>query len=473
MPALIGRTEEKQLLTEALASPVSEMLAILGRRRIGKTFLVKQTFTRIDFEVTGILNAPMQEQLENFSDKLREAGAPVSEVPGTWLQAFRQLRQWLESKRSKRKKVLFIDELPWMDTPRSRFLEALGHFWNDYAAHNNVLIVLCGSAASWMIRKVVDSKGGLHNRITRLLQLEPFTLRETELFLQAQHIHMDRHQLTQLYMVTGGIPYYLKEVQKGQSVAQTIDRICFGKNGLLTGEFDRLFVSLFDNPDNHLQVIYALASRWKGLTRQDILDITGLSDGGNITRVLEELERSSFISTTQPFGKKKKEMLFRISDPYTLFYLHFMRDRKKSGKGTFLNLVRSPRWTGWCGYAFENICLGHLEQIKYTLGIPAVYTEASGYILKGNTGESGMQIDLLLDRADRVINLCEMKFYDGPFTITKDYAARLRDRKVRFRESTGTRKSIFITMITTFGLAENAYAAELVENQVTLDDLFG
>jgi len=472
MHTLIGRTEEKLLLQEALRSPASEMVAILGRRRIGKTFLVKQTFTRIDFEVTGILNAPIQEQLENFRDKLCEAGAPAQEVPGNWLQAFRQLRQWLESKRSKRKKVIFMDELPWMDTPRSRFLEALGHFWNDYAAHHNVLIVLCGSAASWMIQKVVNSRGGLHNRITRLLQLEPFSLHETELFLQSKHIYIDRHQLAQLYMIMGGIPYYLNEVQKGQSVAQTADRVCFTKNGLLNGEFDRLFVSLFDHPDNHLQIVYALASRWKGLTRQEILDITGLSDGGSITRVLEELERSAFISTTQPFGKRKKEMLFRISDPYTLFYIHFMHKRRKGGKGTFLNLLSSPRWTSWCGYAFENICLYHLEQIKYALGIPAVYTEASGYILKGTAAESGIQIDLLLDRADRVINLCEMKFYDGPFTISKDYAARLRERKVRFRESSGTRKSTFITMITTFGLTPNAYSAELVQNQVTLDDLF-
>lgn len=469
---LVGRVAEKQLMLDAIASPVSEMVAILGRRRIGKTFLIKQVLPHPDFECTGAMNAPMNEQLENFYNKLREFGSKKETVPTTWLQAFHQLSLLLKSKKAKRKKIVFIDELPWMDTQKGRFLEALGHFWNDYAAWNNVMLVICGSAATWMIQKVVHNKGGLHNRITRLIELQAFTLHETELFLSASHIAIDRHQIMQLYMAFGGVPYYLKEIKKGQSVAQNIDRICFEQSGLLTDEFDKLFASLYDRPENYVTIIRAVAAKWKGLSREEIIETTGLTDGGNITKILEDLELSSFISVTQPFGKKKKDRLFRVGDAYTLFYLHFIEPQKKAGKGMFLNMVKSAKWAGWCGYAFENVCIRHLQKIKEALGITAVYTETSGYLLKGNADTQGMQIDLLIDRADRVINICEMKFYDAPYIITKEYAAKLRTKVARFREATGTRKSVFLTMITSFGLEPNMYANEMVQNQVVMDDLF-
>jgi uncharacterized protein len=474
MAALIGRTEEKDILLNALTSPASEMIAVLGRRRVGKTFLIKQVYTQVDFEFTGILNAPVSEQLENFTDKLIEYGAVKKTVtkPTSWLQAFNQLKQLLKAKKTKKKKIIFIDELPWLDTPKARFMEALGYFWNDYAADNNIVIVVCGSAASWMIRKVVHNKGGLHNRITKLIDLKPFTLKETEQFLKANKIIVSRYEIAQLYMVMGGIPYYLNEIKKGTSVAQNIDRICFQKNGLLNNEFEKLFASLFNNAENHITIVKALAGKWKGLTRKDIVDITKLTDGGNISKVLEELEMSSFISTTHPFGKTKKDKIFRLSDSYSLFYLHFIATQKKAVKGVFLNISKMARWHSWCGYAFENICISHLDKIINALGVAAIYTETAGYIQKGNDQNQGVQIDLLIDRADRVINICEIKFYDAPFTITKEYAAKLRMAIAKFRAATKTRKSLFLTMITTYGLEKNIYSNELAQNEVTLDDLF-
>ncbi|MEI9959047.1 MAG: ATP-binding protein [Ferruginibacter sp.] len=473
MGILIGREEEKAILEEALISSQSEMIAVWAEGRVGKTFLIKQTYTKINFEFTGILNAPLAEQLENFTSKLIEYGAPkLIAMPTTWLQAFTLLKQLLKAKKTKAKKIIFIDELPWLDTPRARFMEALGHFWNDFAVNNNVVIVICGSAASWMIKKVVHNKGGLHNRITKLIELQPFTLKETAAFLKANKIVLSHYQITQLYMIMGGIPYYLKEIKKGASVAQNTDRICFKKNGLLKTEFEKLFNSLFTNADSHIAIVKALASKWKGLTRNDILYSTGFTDGGNITKVLEELEMSAFISTTQPFGKTKKDKLFRLSDPYSLFYLHFIAAQKKAVEGVFLNISKSPKWQSWCGYAFENTCLSHVDKIINALGIKAIYTETAGYIQKGNSKEQGIQIDLLIDRADRVINICEIKFYDAPFTITKDYAAKLRTAIARFRNATATKKSLFLTMITTYGVEKNIYASELVQNEITLDDLF-
>ncbi len=474
MTILSGRTEEKEILLSALASPSSEMIAVLGRRRVGKTFLIKQVYPQLDFEFTGVLNAPVTEQLENFTQKLVEYGTLKKTItkPVNWLQAFALLKKLLQAKKSKRKKIIFIDELPWLDTPKARFTEALGYFWNDYAAANNIVIVICGSAASWMIRKVVHNKGGLHNRITKLIDVKPFTLKETEQFFKAANIAFSRYDIAQLYMIMGGIPYYLNEVKKGASVAQNIDRICFQKNGLLNTEFEKLYSSLFSNAENHITIVKALAGRWKGLTRKDIVTITKLTDGGNITKVLEELEMSSFISTTHPFGKIKKDKIFRLADPYSLFYLHFIARQKKAAKGTFINMAKMAKWQSWCGYAFENICVGHLDKIIKALGVAAIYTETAGYIQRGNDENQGVQIDLLIDRADRIINICEIKFYDAPFTITKEYAAKLRLAIAKFREATKTRKTLLLTMITTFGVEKNMHAAELVQNEITLNDLF-
>jgi uncharacterized protein len=474
MDKLSGRIEEKQLLQKALQSSEAEMIAIVGRRRVGKTFLINQTVSQFDFECTGITNATLIEQLTNFFQRIQEYYPNKKKLiaPTSWLQAFQLLRQLLQSKTTKRKKVIFIDELPWMDTNKSKFVDALAHFWNDYACKNKIVVILCGSAASWMIRNIVNNKGGLHNRITQLIHLQPFTLQETALYLRQRGIVLERFHLIQLYMIMGGVPYYLKQIEKNKSVAQNIDTICFSQNGFLRNEFKKLFSSLFDNPTNHLAIINALAQKWKGATRASLIRIAKLSDGGTISNVLEELENAAFISTTQPFGKKKKDMLYRICDPYTLFYLHFMKQQLKSSKGVFSRLVQSPQWNNWCGYAFENICLTHSHAIHKALGIQSIYTEQSGWLFSGNKTEKGAQIDMVIDRADNIVNLCELKFSDKPYTITKEYAAKLTSRKHIFKEITKTRKSIFITLVTTYTPVQNTYWLNTIQDTVTLDAFF-
>jgi uncharacterized protein len=473
MAELVGRIREQRLLTNAAKSPESEMVAILGRRRVGKTFLIRQTFPQFDFEFTGILHATKQEQINAFVNKISEySGKTYSVKPKNWIEALDLLKQYLSTKKKKSKKLIFIDELPWLDTKKSRFTDALGYFWNDYALYNNVMLIVCGSATSWMIRNIVNHRGGLHNRITKRIELKPFTLAETKSFFKSRQLVFDHYSIAQIYMVMGGIPFYLNEIEKGESVAQNIDRICFDKNGLLYSEFNNLFASLYDNFENHLLLIKTLATKWKGLTRDELIKLCKLNDGGNITKVLEELEQSSFITISYPFGKKKKTALYRIFDPYTIFYFHFIEGKKSLKQGNFINLMRSPKWTSWCGYAFENICLYHLPQIEKKLGIQAIYSESSSYFHKGTEGSDGFQIDLLIDRADKVINLCEMKFYDAEFTITKDYADKLRTKIARFKEATKTQKLIFLTLISSNGVSENENKISLVENEVKLIELF-
>lgn len=458
-----------------MGSEEAEMIVITGRRRVGKTFLIQSYFEgRFDFELTGVLNVSTEDQLGNFSRQLGSvspSGIPTA-LPTTWLEAFAQLATHLDAVKSKRKKVIFIDELPWLASSKSRFLEALGYFWNSWASKRRVVVILCGSAATWMLKKLIHNKGGLHNRITRQIRLEPFNLHETQLYLQSRKIKFELYQIIQIYMVTGGIPHYLKEVQPSLSAAQNIDRMCYEPQGFLKDEFTKLYASLFDHPDNHIRIIRELAQHRRGLTRKEIVSEAGLQDGGRISSLLEELESSGFIHSYRPFGKRKKETLFRLTDEYSLFYIKFMEDNKAAGQGTWVQLSQSQSWKTWAGYAFENICLKHIPQIKSALGIQGVYTEVSSFYFRGTEERPGMQVDLLIDRKDHVINLCEMKFYDGPFTFTKAYAMEMREKVTAFRELSGTRKQVMLTMVTSFGLRPNEHSIGLVQAEVEMQTLF-
>jgi uncharacterized protein len=473
---LVGREKEVKILQTLLASDESELVSVIGRRRVGKTFLVQSVYAdNIVFDITGIQHASNREQLENFSivlDLYAKSVLPTKR-PASWLEAFHQLILYLEKTAEKDKKqVIFFDELPWMAAHRSGFLNAFGFFWNSWAVKNNVVVVICGSAASWMIQKVVHNKGGLYNRITKRIQLQPFTLLEAEQYLQKRGINLNRYQITELYQAMGGIPQYLKEIQKGESVAQNIDRICFDPSGTLSDEFKELYVSLFDEAENHIGVVRALSTKWAGLTRGEIIQITGISNGGGLTKTLEELIYSGFITEYTPFGRVKRETLFRLTDEYSLFYLKFIENFKKEGSGIWQSFHQTPTYRAWSGYAFESICLKHLSQIKKALGISGVFSTSSSFYHKGADGMAGCQIDLLIDRDDRVINLCEIKWATSEFIITKSYSADLRQKIALFKHYSTTKKQVFLTFISTFGLVQNEHSLGLVDKELTLDSLF-
>ncbi len=472
---LIGRKEERQILKAALQSDKAEMVAVIGRRRVGKTFLIKNTYkARINFQFTGIQNAPNVEQLQNFTYALSLAKGKSSKIstPSNWVEAFILLIEFLKTQQSKTKQVVFIDELPWLDNRKSGFLRGLSFFWNSWAIDENIVVIICGSAASWMIQKVVHHTGGLHNRITQFLQLKPFTLRETELFLKHKNINLNRYQIVQLYMAIGGIPHYLEKIKRGKSAAQIIDDLCFSETGILRQEFTKLYPALFENAEKHISVIRALTQKRQGMSRKEIIKAGKLSNGGTTTKVLEELAQSGFITFYHPFGKRKKERLYRLTDEYSLFYLQFMEQNIQEGRQTWQHISQTQSYKIWSGYAFESLCIKHLAQIKKSLDIAGVYATSYSFLKKGTTAAQGTQIDLLLDRKDGVINLFEMKFYNKTFTIDKAYAQNLKTKMDIFEETTNSRKQLFWTMITTFGLQHNVHSLGLVDSVLELDDLF-
>lgn len=471
MKKLIGRLREKKILEEALKTNKAELIAIYGRRRVGKTYLVRESYkTNIRFELTGLHNGSLKDQLENFHYSLSAKGMNVTQ-PSSWLEAYHQLQQYIDQLNSKKKKVIFIDEFPWLATRRSKFLMAFENFWNSYASkRRDLVVVICGSAASYMVKKIIRNKGGLHNRITEKIRLLPFNLYETSLFLKNKNIQYSPYDILQLYMAIGGVPHYLENLQKGESVAQVLDRLCFMKDAPLRTEFKDIFASLFDDSERHSAIILSLATSRKGLTRKEISENSGVPTGGRMTITLEELEESGFIEKYLAFKNRKKDALYRLNDEYSMFYLKFIDKKTSFGKGVWLSNFNSQSYKSWSGFGFETVCLKHIEQIKSALGIPAVKSDNYSWTEKNVT--KGAQIDLLIDRADNVINLCEMKFYNAEFSITKSYANEIRNKINLFRTNTGTTKNVFLTMITTFGVKQNQYSLELVQNELTTECLF-
>jgi hypothetical protein len=473
MGTIIGRKKELSILEKVKTSDQSEFVAVYGRRRVGKTFLIREAFQQdFTFYLTGVANINLQQQLSNFHRAVRKYYSGWSNIiPENWFVAFEQLEEII-SKNKSPKKVVFLDELPWLDTAQSGFVAALDYFWNSFAsARKDVILIVCGSAASWMINKLIHSKGGLHNRVTHRIRLDPFSLSECEAFFKHRAGVFNRYQLIQLYMVMGGIPFYLDHVDVGMSAAQNINRLCFQPDGILVEEFNDLYTSLFNKAEKHLAIIESLSKKAKGLTRAEIIKTAKLSNAGSTTRILQELEESGFIRKYFSFGKKEKNSLYQLSDFYTLFYIRFIRGNHSLNEDSWINGLDTPEQRAWSGYAFEQVCLAHLLQIKQSLGISGIQTNSSSWI---NTGEGNKrQIDLVIDRKDGVINLCEMKFSINPFTIDKKYHAELQDKIAIFRTATQTNKSIFLTMITTFGITRNMYSNGIVQNSLKMDELFG
>lgn len=471
--SLIGRKREMDLLDRCAQSGRPEFVAVYGRWRVGKTYLIRQYFKDgFAFYATGVADGKTRDQLKAFHAKLSEYGSPERAIPRDWFEAFSRLRRLLQSEGVRRDRVssrivVFLDEVPWMDTARSDFKPALDFFWNGWAsARDDVMVIACGSASSWMISNLIDDHGGFYNRITRQIRLLPFTLGECEEFFRREGVVFSRRQMVKCYMVFGGIPYYLNAIDRRASLAQNVEQLCFGEAGELRHELDRLFRSLFRHGNRHFSIVCALAERRGGLTRAELEGRAEIGGGKGLTSTLLELEQSGFIRRYKDFTKEVRGAFYQVIDPFTLFSLRFLQG---DGPESWMTFVNSAAYASWSGLAFELVCLLHVNQIKGALGVAGVQSSQSSW--RSSKIDPGVQIDLLIDRRDDVINLCEMKFSGEPFAIDRAYAQALQRKLTAFREETGTRKALHITMVTLSGLVHNAYWND-VQQELTADDLF-
>ena len=470
---LLGREKEQKRLLSLLESDESEFVAIYGRRRVGKTYLVRQTFNeKFAFEHTGLQDANKTNQLAEFRLSLIRSGMNVVPKLHSWSDAFFYLSQHLASLPAG-KKIVFIDELPWMDTTGSHFVSALDHFWNGWAnMRDDIVLIVCGSATSWIISKIVRNYGGLHNRLTAQVYLRPFTLRECEQYAKARRLGMNRQSILETYMILGGIPFYWKLLDAGNSWMQNIDHLFFQPNAELKNEFTALYSSLFRSPQPYIDVVTALGRKKAGMTRDEIIESLNAKQGGRLSQILEELEQCDFIRSYNSLGKRKKNTRYQLIDNFTLFYFKFLSGESIGNRTQWQTIVATPSYKAWSGLAFERVCMQHEQQLLVSLGISGIACSIYSWTYRPKDEvEEGAQVDLLIDRSDQVINLCEIKFSNKPYLLTKEYDEELRRKIGVFEYATKTRKAVRIVMITSYGLVRNAYAND-IPNQLTMDDLF-
>ncbi len=469
---MIGREEQIEQMKETLALHKSSFVAVTGRRRVGKTYLIEQVYKgHLCLSVTGIQSGDTKTQLINIADKIGEYFENfISITPNNWQELFILLKKVLQMLPKDRKQVIFLDEVPWMNTPRSGFIQLLAHLWNDYLSkEKHFVLVVCGSSTSWIHQKIISDKGGFHNRLTHKVHLEPFTLSETKQFLHSKRIKLTDTAISEIYMTMGGIPFYLEQIRRGESPRACVARMCFKSGGILKIEYDNLYKALIEHPAFHESVVAVLAHSKSGLTREEIIKKSKVSPGGPIQRTLDELKISGFIIEENQFSRKKRGSIYRLIDEYSVFYHRFIKGQKSTKSDLWSQLSASQSYKTWTGYAFETLCLKHLEEIKKALGIAKVYTETSTYQYQDD--HEGMWIDFIIDRKDATINLCECKYYDAPFELSKTYAAELQKRKSVFREKTNTRKSLFTTMITNHPIKVNQYSLEVIDVNITVSEL--
>lgn len=471
---IIGREKEHRELLSLLEKEEPQFCAVYGRRRVGKTYLIRETFNyQFCFQHTGMAKGTLHQQLTAFRNSLMAAGMKCR-IPQTWIEAFELLKQLIINAPAG-KKVLFIDELPWMDTPKGNLIGALESFWNGWATarrEKDIVLIVCGSATSWISKKLLKDKGGLRGRLTNRIKLMPFTLRECELFTKGTNLALGRKDILELYMILGGIPYYWSFLKKGLSVAQNIDQLFFSENGQLRDEFEALYATLFKRPDNYLKVIKCLSEGKKsGMTREDILAASNLSDGGTFSTILEELEECGFIRRFTSADTSEINALYQLIDNYTLFYYFCINKNAFSDEHYWQNTNTSPSHNTWKGHAFERACLQHISQIKIALGISGVQTNVCSWFTRGTTLHRGAQIDLILQRADGFTDICEIKHSTNTYTIDHDYAKELQNKLDAYQSLSKDKRTLHLVMITTNGIAHNNYY-NMVQKEITMDELF-
>ena len=479
--SIIGREEEIAVLERLYNSKKSEFLAIYGRRRVGKSFLVSEVYgTKIVFKSVGTYlkdndrnyETYRRLQLDHFYDALLLSGLGKEEQrPANWREAFLLLRKLLAGIRMRRKVVL-IDELPWLAGPQSsEMIAELGYFWNSWADdQRNIVLVVCGSATSWMLDNVIRDYGGLHGRLTGVIKLKPFTLAECARYYRKNGFRLSQYEMCIGYMALGGVPFYLDKLRNDLTMTENIDAIFFADEKIHQ-EYKDVYAGLYASKDRYVDIVKALGARFYGMTQAEIAIHLGIGRGGTLSQMIDNLVESGIIRKYPRYGKQRVEMVYQLKDFFSLFYLRFVEGTQVR-TGLWSTMHRTPIYNTWAGNTFELLCIEHLSKIQDTLRIASV---DRNYCWKGESPNGrGAQIDLLLEsKSSRTDYVCEMKFSGSKYAITSDDEENLLNKLDAFAASKMHHKthSIQLVMVTTMGIAGGEHTS-IVNQAVTLDDLF-
>jgi AAA+ ATPase superfamily predicted ATPase len=476
----IAREKEAHILDRLWDSTEAELVALYGRRRVGKTFLVRSILgQRIPFfELTGVKDGSTRLQLDNFAKVLSRVFYPGISVapPKTWHQAFDMLVAAIDARPPDEKTTIFLDELPWLASPRSGLLQALDHAWNaELSRRPKVRLIACGSAASWMMKNVINAKGGLYNRVTRRVHLRPFSMLEAAAYLKSRGVRFTPMQMITTYLALGGVPYYLRLIEPELSAMQALHAVCLAPEAPLSDEFDRVFASLFEHDHEHQKIVKELAKHRYGVERKKLVKLLGKRSGGRLSNRMTELEASGFIRAFTPYGKDTRDTYYRLVDEFTLFCLRWMIPVTRKGGGYtasgWQSQIRQPSWHSWAGYAFEGVCLKHADVLQDLLAFSEVPSQVGTWrhVPRGGRDGNGAQIDLLYDRDDGVLSLCEVKYRDGEYALDRGAARSLMHKLDVFQRRMKPRKRISLSLITSGSFRPNAWSQDLIERHASIE----
>lgn len=472
---MVGRVQERRCLDRCDGSDKSELVCVYGRRRVGKTFLVEQTLGPFfAFHVVGSKDAATSSQLREFGLELTDRGDPNPNPPADWREAFNRLYKVITAPDAPRsphgKAVVFIDEFPWFAKQRSDFLSAFSTFWNRRSTTGQkLLVVICGSATSWVIEHVLESAGDMAARVTESIFLKPFALAETKEYFDSRGFGWDERSLIETQMVFGGLPYFFSLMSPHQSLAQSIDRLCLRPRAQLRDETMILLESTMRRSRLYVELFALLAQHRYGVPKAEAMRLLGHSTNQFIKATAEAV-KCGYVHEYKNLSKPQNPKYLMLVDPFILFHYRLIEPAHGDSPRSWADFVADQeRYTAWRGNAFEIVCLQHVRQLKSALGIGGVLTKEYPWASARKAG--GAQVDLVIERADRIVNLCEMKFTDAPYELTSAVEQELVRKREVFREETGTRLALKTVLVSAQGTA--GYHDSQIAQIITADDLFG
>jgi len=471
----IGRKKELESLDLLLKKKSASLVVIRGRRRVGKSRLIKEFVSdKKHWIFSGIPPVPgitKQRQLDAFSAQVaHNLGMPKIQV-SEWLEHFNFLGQQAKGQ----KIVIVFDEISWMGSEDPDFLGQLKTAWDlTFSENPELIFILCGSVSSWIEDNILKSTGFV-GRISVDMVLEELSIAESGEFWGARKNKVSPYEKFKMLSVTGGIPKYLEEIIATQSAEDNIHRLCFQSDGLLFREFDQIFSDLFSKrAQTYSDIVKTLAH--SSLTLDEVCEKLDVEKSGSVSSCLDDLELAGFIQEdcTWNLSSKAESHLkkFRLKDNYLRFYLRYIEPNKeKIAKGLFesKSFMLMPGWESVMGLQFENLVINNLKSLCKILRIDLLdIANAGPFFQRATQRQKGCQIDLMIQTKHNTLYVCEIKF------STSDIKSSVVEEMERKVENLSIPKgySIRTVLIHVNGVAQSVIDSEKFNDIVDFSNFF-